>query len=484
MTESICVLFAASEVSPLASTGGLAEVAGSLPQALTMGGFPSSVVMPAYRGILDKAPFTNTGLKLSVLMADEEIAFEVFEGRLSHDVPIYLIKCDPFFDRPGIYGEGRTDYPDNPERFAFFSRAVIELAERLPKKPDVIVANDWQTGLIMPLLLESGPVAPKGLFIIHNQGYLGLAPSTAASYIGLPDRFYGLEGLEYYGQLSYLKAGIVFSQAVITVSPTYAKEIQTPEYGGGLDGVLRLYSGKLHGIINGVDYDLWSPSTDPNIASNYDSQNLAGKKICKQALRQEVGLTGSDDKPLFGMVSRLTAQKGFTLIVESAADLFKLGLELVILGSGEPWFEEQLTALSELYPNNMRLVIGYDAKFSRRIISGSDFVLVPSLYEPCGLIQLFGLRYGAVPVVRACGGLNDTVRDYAGQHPTGLWDNGFKFSQFQSGALVRAVRRACELYVAPGEWAKMSSSNMLEDFSWAASAKAYAKLIRQVLGAA
>ncbi|MDR2442530.1 MAG: glycogen synthase GlgA [Deltaproteobacteria bacterium] len=482
MSKPIRVLLASSEVSPLASTGGLAEVAGSLPQALTEVGLPTMVVMPAYPEALAKAKISGPKLLLAVSMGVELVEFEVLIGQLTSEVPVYLIRCDKFFDRPGLYGEGRTGYLDNPERFTFFSRAVIELLEHLPQKPQVILANDWQTGLIMPYLLEAGPQAPKGIFIIHNQGYLGLAPPSLVSEIGLPDRYYGVEGLEYYGQLSFLKAGIVFSQAVVTVSPSYAKEIQTPEGGNGLDGVLRLYAGKLHGIVNGVDYVQWNPMTDPYIAANYSADDLAGKKICKLALRRELNLSGPD-RPLFGMVSRLTAQKGLTLVVESASELFKLGLDLVILGSGEPWFEEKLTAMAEDYPDNMRLVLGYNSQMSHRIIAGSDFVLVPSLYEPCGLIQLYGLRYGTIPVVRAIGGLNDTVRDYAGQNPAGLWDNGFKFSQFQPGALVRAVRRACELYAAPGEWAKMSNMNLKEDFSWTASAQSYAKLIQKVASA-
>ena len=465
--DSVNVLMASSEVSPYASTGGLAEVAGSLPKALAKSGIQVSVIMPGYAQALKGGGFKDMGMRLSVPMGYDQVDFTLWEGRLAQDVPIYLIRCDPFFDRPGIYGQGRSGYPDNPERFAFFSKAVLATLPALPETPEVVMGNDWQTGLIMPYLLEIGPKSPKGLFLIHNQGYLGLAPATMVHDIGLPESYYGLEGLEYYGQLSYLKAGIVYAQAVVTVSPTYAKEIQTPEGGHGLDGVLRLYNGKLHGIVNGVDYDLWNPATDPLIERNYDADDLSGKAFCKAALKAELGLPDSD-RPLFGMVSRLTAQKGFTLIVEAAPDLFRLGLDLVILGSGEPWFEESLGELAMKHPDNMRLVLGYDVKLSHRIIAGSDFVLVPSMYEPCGLVQLYGLRYGAVPVVRAIGGLNDTVRDFAGQNPEGLWDNGFKFSQFQAGALARACRRASELYAAPGEWAKMAASCLREDWSWPA----------------
>ena len=479
--DSVSVLLASSEVSPLASTGGLAEVAGSLPKALAKAGMKISVIMPGYPQALKNGDFKELGFELSAHLGPDKIDFSLYEGRLAPDVPIYLVRCDRFFDRAGLYGHGRAGYGDNPERFAFFSKAIIAALGHLPEKPEVVMANDWQTGLVMPYLLELGPKSPKGLFLIHNQGYLGLAPASLGPEIGLPERYYGLEGLEYYGQLSYLKAGIVYSQAVVTVSPTYAKEIQTPEGGNGLDGVLRLYNGKLHGIVNGVDYDLWNPGTDPHIAAHFDADDLSGKAACKRALKEELNLPQSD-RPLFGMVSRLTAQKGFTLIVESAPDLFRLGIDLVVLGSGEPWFEERLSALAEKYPDNMRLVLGYDVELSHRVIAGSDFVLVPSMYEPCGLVQLYGLRYGAIPVVRAIGGLTDTVRDYAGQNPEGLWDHGFKFRRFQAGALVRAVRRATELYASPGEWAKMAVSDLKEDWSWANSAQSYARLINSLVG--
>jgi starch synthase len=357
---------------------------------------------------------------------------------------------------------------------------VIETLPHLDPAPRILLGNDWQTGLIMPYLLEAGPGAPLGVFVIHNQGFLGLAPASVVSEIGLPDHYYGVEGLEYYGQLSYLKAGIVYSKAVVAVSPTYAREIQTPEGGNGLDGVLRLYSQKLSGIVNGVDYDVWNPAIDPHLAANFSADRPEGKTICKASLQTELSLPRSN-RPIFGMVSRLTAQKGLTLIVEAAPDLFRLGLDLVVLGSGEPWFEDQLTALATANPERMRLALGYDAPLSHRIIAGSDFVLVPSIYEPCGLVQLYGLRYGAIPVVRAIGGLNDTVRDFAGQNPEGLWDNGIKFSQFQAGALARAVRRATELHGRTEDFEAMSQANMREDFSWAKSARAYADLFRALL---
>ncbi|MDR1488065.1 MAG: glycogen synthase GlgA [Deltaproteobacteria bacterium] len=480
MGDDICVLLASSEATPLAQTGGLAEVAGSLPQALTRAGLPSLTIIPGYTQAIKKGDFSPACPELSVSLGPDQVPFTLLKGELPQGGAVYLIRNDAFFDRPHLYGEGRLSYEDNPERFAFFSKAVVASLPYLERKPDILLANDWQTGLIMPLLLEAGPDAPKGVFVIHNQGFLGLAPTTVADVIGLPDGYYGVEGLEYYGQLSFLKAGIVYSKAVVTVSPSYAKEILTPEGGNGLDGVLRRYSGKLSGIINGVDHNQWNPQTDPYIPRNYSSTDLSGKAVCKNTLKSRLQLRPSN-RPLFGMVSRLTAQKGFSLIVEGAQEIFKLGLDLVILGTGEPWFEKQLTEMVEKYPDNMRLLLDFDIPLSHKVIAASDFSLVPSLYEPCGLIQLYSLRYGTIPVVRAIGGLNDTVRDYAGQNPDGLWDSGFKFSQFQAGALVRAIRRATELYNRKEDFTTMAKSDMEEDFSWNRSAKDYAKLFESVL---
>jgi starch synthase len=439
------------------------------------------IVAPGYRSALAWPGLKAVGGPLAVQMAGEAVPFTLLAGELPTGVPFFLTRRDEYFDRPGLYGQGREVYADNPERFAFFAKAALAAIPSLPYRPDIVLANDWHAGLIMPYLLEMGPKAPKGVFVIHNQGYLGLAPMEAKSFIDLPESYLGLDGLEYYGQLSYLKAGIVFSRETVTVSPTYAREIQTPEGGNGLDGVLRYHATKLSGILNGVDYEVWNPATDPLIAATYDADDLAGKKICKAALKKELGLDSPVDRPLFGMVTRLAAQKGLILVLDSAPELFRLGLDLAVLGSGDPWYEEQLTLLAERYPEQASLVLAYDAALAHRVVAGSDFILVPSIYEPCGLIQMYALRYGAIPVVRAIGGLNDTVRDYAGQNPTGAWDNGFKFSQFQAWALLRAVRRAVELYGRPADFLAMAQAGMRDDFSWTASAQAYLSLFKACL---
>ncbi|MDR0356411.1 MAG: glycogen synthase GlgA [Deltaproteobacteria bacterium] len=485
MPGKINVLMAASEASPLAQTGGLAEVAGSLPQALQQAGLPTSVILPAYRRTLQNRSFKEIIASMSVPMGSEEVEFSVLAGQLNDAgqsnvaVQATLIKCDRYFDRDGLYEENGEAYPDNAERFAFFCKAVMAVIPHLPQKIDVVLANDWQTGLLMPYLREQGPNAPIGVFVIHNQGFLGLADASLAPKIGLPDSYAQVEGMEYFGQLSFLKAGIVYSEAVVAVSPTYAKEIQTPEGGNGLDGVLRLYSGKLSGIVNGVDHQAWNPATDKHVAANYSAKSPDGKAACKKAVKRELGLPDGD-RPLLAMVSRLTAQKGISLLIDVAPEIFRLNLDLIILGTGEKLFEEQLQSLAEQYPDKMRLVLKYSNELAHKFIAGSDFVLVPSMYEPCGLVQLYALRYGSIPIVRAVGGLNDTVRDFAGQNPDGVWDNGLKFSLFQASALTRAVHRAAKLYESPS-FAEMCRANMREDHSWAKSAGQYAELFQRLL---
>ena len=483
MPKKIKVLLAASEVAPLAQTGGLAEVAGSLPLALQELGLECSVIMPAYGQALKKGGWTDTGKELSCGAGAYETPFRLLRTQLSPEVPVYMVTHDPFFNRAGLYEQNKVDYPDNPSRFAFFSKAVIASLEHMGEGiPDVVIANDWQTGLIMAYLREMGPGAPKGVFIIHNQGFLGIAPYATKSEIGLPEGYFGLGGMEYYGSLSYLKAGIVWSDALVTVSPTYAREIQTPEFGHGLDGLLREYSHKLTGILNGVDTAVWNPEDDVNLPANYSADDISGKADCKENFLITAGLQLSPDKPLFVMVSRLTTQKGVSLVIEAAADIFNLGVNLAILGTGDPWFQEQLTAIAADHRDEMWLKLDYNVPLSHQLIAAADFVLVPSMYEPCGLIQLFAFRYGAIPVVRATGGLNDTVRDFAGKNPDGRWDSGFKFGAFNQKALFRAVRRAAELYHRKDDFSQMSRSNMQEDFSWKTSAMSYQSLILSLLG--
>ncbi|MDR2198066.1 MAG: glycogen synthase GlgA [Deltaproteobacteria bacterium] len=481
MPEKIKVLFASSEVAPLAQTGGLAEVAGSLPPALSELGFQCAVITPAYAQTLKKGGWEDLGVSPAAGKGAYETPFRLLKTPLSGDVPAYLVRHDPYFNREGLYELNKTDYPDNPSRFAFFSKAVLASLPHLEGGiPDVVVANDWQTGLVMAYLKEAGPQAPKGLFVIHNLGFLGVAPAAFKAEVELPESYFAVSGLEYYGSLSFLKAGIVYSDALATVSPTYAKEIQTPEFGNGLDGLIREHAYKLHGILNGVDVVTWNPETDPHLPAAYSPEDMSGKRICKEKFLDYAGLPGGGDPPLFAMVSRLTTQKGVSLLIEAAEDVFNLGAKLAILGTGDPWFQDQLQALAGKHPKDMWLKLDYNVPLAHQIIAASDFMLVPSMYEPCGLTQLFAFRYGSIPVVRATGGLNDTVRDFAGKNPEGRWDSGFKFAAFNHNALFRAVRRAAELYRRREDFLRMRRNNMLEDFSWKTSAFSYSSLVQSL----
>ncbi|UQZ88597.1 glycogen synthase GlgA [Deltaproteobacteria bacterium Smac51] len=483
VTKKIEVLIASPEVRPLAQTGGLADVAGSLPQALTRQGAGAAVILPAYQTILEHKSFkfTDMNTDFTVSQSGEDIPGSLLRGELAPGVPAYLIRCDRFFNRPGLYGYEGVEHPDNPERFSFFCKAVLEVLPFLDAYPDILVGNDWQTGLLMPLLKVEGLERPKGVFIIHNQGYLGLVPPELQGLLDLPPSYHNIDGVEYFGQSSLLKAGITYSQAMVTVSPSYAQEVQTPEGGHGLDGAMRHHASKLVGILNGVDYGIWNPATDKHIAANYTPEDLAGKAQCKAALMKELGLTGMENKPVVGMVGRLAGQKGFSLVVEAAEDLFRLGIGLVILGSGETFYEDMAKNMAAGFPGQCRIHIGYDDGLAHRIIAGSDFVLIPSMYEPCGLVQMYGLKYGTVPVVRAVGGLNDTIRDNSGQNPPGVWDTGFKFSQFQARAMMLAMKRAVDLYARPKDFQAMVQAGMNEDFSWDSSARKYINLFERIL---
>ncbi|MDR1036204.1 MAG: glycogen synthase GlgA [Deltaproteobacteria bacterium] len=488
MPHRLKVLIAASEVTPLAQTGGLAEVAGSLPLAFSELGVDAAVIMPGYSEALARPGVEDAGVDIVVGEGEDAVAGRLYRGSLAGRVPVWMVRCDRYFARDGLYEAGGEAYPDNAERFAFFSRAAVKalgLLEGGP--PDIVLANDWQTGLIMPHLLQLGPDAPKGVFVIHNQGFLGLAPLEKKAAIGLPEKFYGTEGLEYFGLLSFLKAGIVYSRTLVTVSPTYAKEIQTPEFGHGLDGLLREHSFTLHGILNGVDYNIWNPESDPYIPCTYSSRNLEGKLRCREAFMNMAGLADAPESPLFVMVSRLTAQKGISVVVEAAQDMLDgLNARIAILGTGDAWFQTQLKELADANPGRMWLKLDYSTSLSHLMMAAADFVMVPSTYEPCGLAQLYALRYGAVPVVRSIGGLNDTVRDFAGRSPDGRWDTGFKFGAFNRNAFFRAVRRATEMYRQNGGevFSQMCANNMREDFSWKTSALSYYSLFLNIVKSA
>jgi len=414
-----------------------------------------------------------------------EYRFAVKVGRLPDSpVEIFLLANDRLFGRAGLYQEAGKDYPDNLERFAAFSRAVLELPALLRWRPDMLHANDWQTALTLVYLrsggLGSGGQPPASLFTIHNIGYMGLFPGNAFPALGLPEEFFTPDTLEFYGQINLLKGGLVFGTLLNTVSPTYAREIQTGEFGHGLDGVLRHRRSDLFGVVNGVDYTQWNPATDLHLPRRYNAAAMDGKLTCKRILQRERGLPESD-APLFGMITRLAAQKGVDLVLEALESMMRLDLQLVVLGTGEPALHAALEAAAARYPKKLSVILGFDDALAHRIEAGADLFLMPSRYEPCGLNQLYSLRYGTIPIVRRTGGLADTVVHAS---PAALADGtatGIQFDDASGPALLDAVRAALTLYADRARWSKMVAAAMAADFSWDRSAKDYVGLYSAAL---
>jgi starch synthase len=475
------VLFVSPEAVPFAKTGGLADVAGSLPVALKRVGVEVHLVLPFYR-VIREGNFEHRLLlkDLKVPLGNTELVAGVLGSSPDTEVPVYLIEREDMYDRPNIYGNSLGDYYDNFERFAFFSRAALLTAEKLSLKPDLIHCHDWQTGLV-PTMLK-GPFrdsttlgATPTVFTIHNVGYQGLFPADKLRLTGLSrEEFYRSEGLEYYGNVSLLKAGIVYSDAVTTVSPTYAREIQTPEYGMGMEGILQYRRASLHGILNGVDYQLWDPARDPHISVHYSPRKVAGKDACKESLIQEINLDHSLTKrPLLGMISRLDAQKGLDLLVKILDDILALDVGLVVLGSGDDRIQEAIQEAAQRHPGRVGLTIGFDEPLAHRIMAGADAFLIPSRYEPCGLTQMYALKYGTVPIVRATGGLDDTIVPFDPKTGEG---NGFKFSAYEPNTFLEAIRKAVDLFHNPKVWQRLMANGMNADFSWERSAQRYRAL--------
>jgi starch synthase len=462
----------ASEALPLAKTGGLADVLGALPAALQAQGDEVAVVIPRY-GFIDLKDLRRVWDSAPVYLgwARYDTSIYLYSGAF----PIYLIDCPRLFDRAGLYGEAGVDYPDNHIRFAVFARAALSVARWL-FRADILHCHDWQAGLVPVYLrttLSTDPtfLGTKTLFTIHNLGYRGLFPPAALVDAAIDAGVYRPEGLEFYGQVSYIKGGIVFADALSTVSPTYAREIQTPEFGWGLDGVLRARAPVLHGILNGVDYAEWSPETDPYISAHYSVEDLSGKSVCKQELLAEFGLPShAIEGPLIGIVSRFAWQKGTDLVAQAAGEIVDLGMYLAALGSGDPEYEDWFRRLATQYPDRFAVRIGFDNPTAHRIEAGADLFLMPSRYEPAGLNQMYSLKYGTVPVVRATGGLNDTIEE----------STGFKFSEYSGDALVAALRAAAFAFSDKAAWESMMRRGMQQDFSWDRSAAAYSALYRQL----
>jgi starch synthase len=483
MPEPLRVLFLSPEVTPFAKTGGLADVAGSLPKAIKGMGCDIRVVMPYYR-------MTKRGdYKVRVLLEDVEISLpgealkdDIFFVEADGGIPLYLINKDEYFDREYLYGTPKSDYFDNVERFVYFSRMAFLLCKRLDFQPHVFHCNDWQTGLVpiyLKTLYKEDPFfsGTCSVLTIHNIGYQGIFDEKKLEATGLPAEIYHPGGIEYWGKINLLKAGIIFSDIINTVSPQYSRDIQTPEFGSGLDGILRDRSADLSGILNGVDYGEWNPKADPLIAANYDEKDLSGKAKCKEDLLAEFHLPSSLNKlPLLGVISRLADQKGFDLLTESIGDLMKMNLGFVLLGTGDEKYHQLFERIAKQYPKKTGIKIAYDNTLAHKIEAGADIFLMPSRYEPCGLNQMYSLKYGTVPLVRATGGLEDTIQDY---NPKTGEGTGFKFQDYSTKDFLDTVRKALALYRDRESWKRLMTRGMKADFSWQRSAREYVSLYKK-----
>lgn len=469
------VLIAASEAIPFVSTGGLGAVTGSLLRELLRLGADARLILPLYRGIKERFELRPAGRDIVVALGDRQCRFRVH----SHEGSTLFLECDEFFDREELYGTPAGDYEDNALRFIAFSRAVLEACVALDFIPDVVHCNDWQTGLI-PLYVKTvyrkSLMGTATLMAVHNLGYQGIFPASDMTLTGLDMRLFNPNVLEYYGQMNFLKAGIVGADAVSTVSMKYAEEIKTEHYGFGLDGVLR--GREVTGILNGLDYDRWNPASDDSIAANYDAANPAGKKKCKEWLVKEMSFRDRE-APLVGMVGRLSAQKGVDLMADAAERFIALGVNLAVLGRGDEALQNDIRDVAARHPGNVSLNLRYDEDLARMIFAGSDMILVPSMYEPCGLAQMIAMRYGAVPVARATGGIADTIEDY--RHLDGR-GTGFLFSGYNSSALEECLKRALCVYSDSAAWTGLVRACMKADFSWRASALKYHALYSSLSG--
>jgi len=478
------VLFVSSEVTPYAKTGGLGDVAGALPPALRRLGVDIRLAMPEYACIAETGLVSRHSQASALIPIGDQLLDAHLHLAEHRGVPLLLVRNREFFMRSGLYGDAQGDYPDNGERFAFFCRALLRLLPQLDFRPDVIHLNDWQSALLAVLLrhelAEQPFFAPIGsLLTIHNLGYGGRFPATLLPRVGLDPSLNRIDALEFYGDISFLKGGIVFCDRVNTVSPRYAEEICTPGFGHGLDGLLTQRRPVLSGILNGLDVAAWNPLDDPALPRAYGPDDLSGKTTCKRELQKELGLSIDDTRPLLGMVTRLDTQKGIDLLETAWPLLEHEGAQLALVGSGDPRHARQLSELAARKPGQTGVTLRFDEALARRIYAGSDLFLMPSRYEPCGLSQMIALRYGSVPVVRDTGGLADTIRD-ADAHL--LSGNGFSFSGLSGDDLAAAVSRGIAAWRRPDRWQEIVRRGMREDFSWEASAAQYLELYQTIAG--
>jgi starch synthase len=480
------ILFASSEAHPLIKTGGLADVSGSLPRAILNLRHDIRLIIPGYQQVLKQA--ARLALATHLELDGVNTPVRILSGRLPGSrVIFYLVDSPAHFDRPGnpYTTASGSEWPDNAQRFSIFCRAVEAIAVNaagLNWQPDIVHCNDWQTGLV-PAMLRERKRAPASVFTIHNLAYQGLFNRKTFHSLGLPARWWSMDAMEFHDRLSFIKGGLVYADWLTTVSPTYAREIRTPEFGYGLEGLLDGRKETLTGILNGVDYNIWNPGSDPLIPVQYNRRSLFQKIGNKHALQERLGLPRLDSTPLLGTISRLVEQKGIDLILAIVPELVKQGVQLVILGSGEASLETALRKASIQYPGQVGVAIGYDEPLAHQIEAGADMFLMPSRFEPCGLNQIYSLHYGTVPVVRSTGGLADSVVDTTPQTLAAGSATGFCFEKPSAAALHAAVERALNHYREPDTWQQIMDTGMQQDFSWKRSAKGYIELYEKVLDA-
>ena len=469
-----------SEFASLEKVGGLADVSESLPKALKSRGEEVAVFLPLYKRVKEERRLENTGVSFTVHMDGEDRQVDLKRVNV-HGFPVYLLDYDPYFCRDNPYGTPEGDYPDNPYRFALFSKGVLLALKEMNWQVDVIHCNDWETALVPVYLKHSFAEDPffenmGTLFTIHNLAYQGVFSKEVLPRIGLGWELFHMDALEYYGNVNYLKGGLLFSDIVNTVSETYSREIQSETLGYGLDGVLRLRSEDLYGVINGIDCDEWNPALDRRLFANYSPDDLSGKVENKRKLMEMLGLNDPDSRMLAGMVGRLVSQKGIDLVHSVLGDMVDMGISIVILGSGEERYHTMLKEIQNQYPGLLHVRIGYDDTLAARIYAGSDTFLMPSRYEPCGLGQMIALRYGTIPVVRKTGGLADTIQEFDPDTGEG---NGFLFNRFTPTEFLEAIKRAHACYRRSDVWISLVEKAASTCFSWEGSAERYTELYRK-----
>jgi starch synthase len=474
------ILLASSEVHPYSKTGGLADMVGALGKALARAGQRVGIVTPLYRGIRERYPKLKFEFQLEIALGLRRVAGEVWSLESVPGLTVYFVEQPEYYQRSGLYQKDSVDYPDNAERFIFLSKAVTEVLSRLSWAADLVHLNDWQVALAALLLYQQRGTGasthnPRVCTTIHNLAYQGVFPASQFALTNLPWSLFAPEGVEFYGQLNCLKAGIGFADVITTVSPRYAREITTPELGCGLDGLLRRRTDFLSGILNGVDYEEWNTTNNPYLPHPYSSQDLSGKAKNKLALQREFGLPENPGVPLFGSIGRMVEQKGVDIMLGALEQMLSSNIQFIQIGSGAGHYQRAFQELARRFPDRAAVRIGFEEGVSHRIEGGCDFFLMPSQFEPCGLNQMYSLHYGTIPVVRATGGLDDTVVDPKEDLARA---NGIKFHEYSGDALAKGIRKAMALYEAPEALQQFRLNAMTADFSWECTAARFLELYR------